>query len=91
MRLRNYLPDLGRFSAPDPTGLVRDTINPYLYAENNPVRYNDPSGAQPLPVHAAGVLIGASTEVGGYLLEKAFDGEMPTWGGFILQQSLAGP
>ncbi len=38
---RHYNPAIGRFSAPDP---LKDYVNPYSYAHNNPVMIGDPSG-----------------------------------------------
>ncbi len=41
LRARYYAPGLGRFLSEDP---VRDGDNWYVYCNNNPVRYVDPSG-----------------------------------------------
>ena len=38
---RFYDPNTGRFTQPDPSGQEQ---NPYAYAGNNPITYNDPSG-----------------------------------------------
>jgi RHS repeat-associated protein len=38
---RYYDPNTGRFTQPDPSGQEQ---NPYAYAGNNPITYNDPSG-----------------------------------------------
>mgnify|MGYP000226301116 CR=1 FL=1 len=38
---RYYDPSLGRYLTPDP---LREGLNPYLYAQNNPLRYMDPLG-----------------------------------------------
>jgi len=43
---RAYLPELGRFTAPDPAGLGGG-INPYAYAAGDPTLYRDRSGRQP--------------------------------------------
>jgi RHS repeat-associated protein len=46
-RARYYDPVLGRFLSPDPAApRLRQplTLNPYLYAQNNPVRFTDPLG-----------------------------------------------
>jgi RHS repeat-associated protein len=55
---RDYDPTLGRYMQPDPIGL-EGGVNRYAYVENNPIRYVDPQGTNPM----AGALGGA--EVGG--------------------------
>ena len=42
-RARYYHPQTGRFVSRDPLGFAAG-INPYAYANGNPVRYNDPDG-----------------------------------------------
>jgi RHS repeat-associated protein len=42
-RARYYHPGIGRFVSRDPLGLSAG-INPYAYAEGNPVLFNDPDG-----------------------------------------------
>ncbi len=42
--LRYYAPWLGKWLSPDPAG-AQEGLNPYAYGKNNPVRFNDPSGA----------------------------------------------
>jgi RHS repeat-associated protein len=47
LRARYYLPQAGIFTARDPfSGVTRlpVTLQPYLYAAGNPLRYTDPSG-----------------------------------------------
>ncbi len=46
MRARWYDPNIGRFVSEDPLGLGGG-INPYVYANNDPVNGSDPSGADP--------------------------------------------
>jgi RHS repeat-associated protein len=43
-RARNYSPALQRFTSQDPIGRVSGSLKPYVYAGNNPLRSNDPSG-----------------------------------------------
>ncbi|MDA3810124.1 MAG: hypothetical protein PF518_07280 [Spirochaetaceae bacterium] len=42
---RWYDPQLGRFITEDP---IKDGINYYAYANNNPLRYTDPTGLKPI-------------------------------------------
>ncbi|EED8424912.1 RHS repeat protein [Salmonella enterica subsp. enterica serovar Losangeles] len=45
---RYYQPELGRYITQDPLGL-EGGLNSYLYVENNPVSYLDPTGLKGLP------------------------------------------
>ncbi len=47
-RARWYSPELARFISEDPIGL-EGGINPYVFAENNPVNFTDPYGLQTDP------------------------------------------
>ena len=47
-RARAYEPELNRFLGPDPAG-VRDGINPFLYAQGNPLSFVDPLGLWAVP------------------------------------------
>jgi RHS repeat-associated protein len=51
LRARYYNPAQGRFFQQDPwdgDSNIPATLNPYLYGFNNPLRYTDPSGKNPL-------------------------------------------
>jgi len=50
---RNYDPHLGRYVQPDPIGLDGG-LNPYVYANGNPLRYVDPLGLDPVPPEPPG-------------------------------------
>jgi len=58
-----YDPQTGRYLTSDPIGLVGG-LNPYLYAEANPVGQIDPMGLYALPGAIYGSISGA---VGGYI------------------------
>ena len=65
-RLRYYDPESGRFTREDPAGLAA-SVNFYAYAENNPLKFRDPSGL----VSWGGACIGGggmAVVVGGDLL-----------------------
>jgi RHS repeat-associated protein len=49
LNARYYDPILGRFLSPDPLMNPGDprTLDPYRYADNNPISYTDPSGLAP--------------------------------------------
>jgi RHS repeat-associated protein len=49
LRARNYNPGTGRFTATDPMPTGNEAISPYVYAENNPLVYTDPTGAMVAP------------------------------------------
>ena len=46
---RNYDPILGRMNGVDPMADKYSSHSPYNFAFNDPVAFNDPSGADPLP------------------------------------------
>jgi RHS repeat-associated protein len=47
-RARYYDPRIATFLQKDPTG-TKGGPNPYAYADNNPLRFTDPSGLTPIP------------------------------------------
>jgi RHS repeat-associated protein len=47
LRYRNYDAVLGRFGQVDPLADTYSSLSPYNYGNNNPARFNDPSGAGP--------------------------------------------
>nr|WP_255609648.1 RHS repeat-associated core domain-containing protein [Methylosinus sp. Sm6] len=51
-RARYYDPAIGRFISEDPKGFAAGDVNFYVYATNNPINFNDPSG-EIVPVIAA--------------------------------------
>ena len=81
---RDYNPETGRYIQSDPIGLAGG-LNGFAYAKQNPLRYSDPDGLNPLtavgagagtfvlpgPGTVAGAVIGTAIGVGiGYLICK---------------------
>jgi RHS repeat-associated protein len=98
-RYRDYNDATGRYIQADPIGLAGDD-NPYAYANGNALRYTDPTGEfVPLAI-AAGILIGAGTDLGLQLLtnggnlgcvnwfQVGFSGALGAFGGEILVPTL---
>jgi RHS repeat-associated protein len=48
--LRGYDPQIGRFAQMDPLAAATDFMNPYQYSMDNPVMFNDPTGAKQRPL-----------------------------------------
>lgn len=68
---RFYDPVIGRWTAVDPSAEDGDqeSLTPYQYGLDSPVRYDDPDGRCPNCITAAiGALIGGGIELGGQLL-----------------------
>ncbi|MFG1995645.1 putative Ig domain-containing protein [Actinoplanes sp. NPDC048988] len=79
LRARDYDPTTGQFLSIDPA--VDTTLQPYAYAENNPLQNTDPTGQCPFCISAAigavaGGLIGGAT----YALQHHNDDNF-SWGG----------
>lgn len=54
---RYYSPLLGRWLTPDPAGMF-DSLNPYAYVHNNPLKYQDPDGEFGFLSSLVGAIIG---------------------------------
>ena len=77
MRARYYSPELMRFLSPDPvrgSAAAPRTLNPYLFANGNPVVYVDPTGRAAALGHTALDLAGLAPGVG-----LAFDAVNGVW------------
>jgi uncharacterized protein RhaS with RHS repeats len=64
--MRDYDPTLGRYITPDPIGIAGG-LNRYTYAENNPLRWTDPTGEfvgvdDALAISGATVLLGIAAQ-----------------------------
>ncbi|GIJ57776.1 hypothetical protein Vau01_052920 [Virgisporangium aurantiacum] len=47
LRARNYNPATGRFTSTDPVARGGAAVSSYVYADNNPLAYADPTGLEP--------------------------------------------
>ena len=80
LRARYYDPATGRFISKDPVrgiATLPQTLNPYTYAVNNPIRYTDPSG-EIIPLLVAGGVVGGV--IGGSLYAITHTNNF-SWGG----------
>ena len=82
--LRSYDYQLGRFHQidPRPDDADQESLTPYQFSLNNPVRYNDPNGDCPTCLTGAigaglGALVGGGIEAASQLIEH---GEVNDWG-----------
>jgi len=75
-RARFFQPDIARFFSEDPLGLTQGP-NQYAYVWNNPTRFTDPSGQEPITIICL-LLIGAAA--GG----AAYTGTHTDWSEFSL-------
>lgn len=89
-RARCFDPDTAQFLTPDPAGITGG-LNPYLYADGNPLAYRDASGRvlPLLAVIAIGAAIGGATDaLGQYLTMKP--GDSFSWASFGLSVVFGG-
>ena len=86
---RDYDPEVGRWTAKDPTGFAGGDTNLYAYAGGDPVNYIDPNGElaflAPLVIAAvkgalAGAAIGGGMALGSELIEVGGDIDCVDWG-----------
>ncbi len=74
LRARYYAPGLGRLLTEDP---AHDGNNWYVYCNNNPVKYVDPSGENPLLIFVGvgivGGVVGAVVDFGTQLIDNGGD------------------
>jgi RHS repeat-associated protein len=64
LRARNYNPGTGRFTATDPMPQPGPAASAYIYADNNPLAYTDPTGAMLEPDGGSSGGTGAPLETG---------------------------
>ncbi len=75
LRARYYDPSTGRFLGRDP---LSASVNPYSYADNNPVNATDPSGMVATPPGDANLGYPVISDVGGSAASKE-GGQMPSY------------
>lgn len=72
---RIYDDQLGRFLQvdPEPTKDGQESLTPYQFGSNEPIRYNDPSGKCPSCI--LGLIIGAAVDYGAQVAKNLADGK----------------
>jgi RHS repeat-associated protein len=74
-RYRDYDSSTGRYIQADPIGLAGD-VNPYAYANNNPLKYIDPTGEFGI----AGGILGAGEDIAWQMLVEGKSWNCLDWG-----------
>jgi len=74
---RDYLPDVGRWTARDPIGIVGGGWETYVYVFNNPVNFLDPNGLEVRATYdyTTGVISVVDLDTGEFTFGTAFSGE----------------
>ena len=72
---RTYDPQIGSFIQVDPLieAGEQETLTPYHFAKNNPIKYNDPDGKCPSCI--IGLIVGAAVEYGTQVVVNLKDGK----------------
>jgi len=89
MRSRLYDPEHGRFLSLDPLLYEGSPTNPYVYGNNNPLFYKDPSGRS-LPALAAGALIGGIISGVSYVIQNGNQGTLAGFAGAVVNGAVSG-
>lgn len=87
---RLYDPQVGRMFSPDPfipDGTNAQDYNKYVYARNNPLKYNDPDGNVVWPAMAIGAVVGGFS---GYQIGKAYGAKGLDMAAYIVGGALIG-
>ena len=85
---RHYDPSLGRYTQPDPLGLI-DGPSRYAYAGNNPVRYEDPRG-EAIPLLGLLASTGGSASASATAAYNALTGAVILLSGAFIYDNLFG-
>ena len=83
MRARYYDANTGRFTSPDPVGLIGGNTNLYSYVNNSPLNAVDPEGTFFVPLAVAGGIIGGIVNTGVYVVTQAATGQQITGRGAL--------